>query len=209
MSCCDCCIEVPTPQSIYDDDDRDVFEEIFTNTGLTYKTLMESALWATYRYYMIANCDVDTWIQTMKDRTSIIGGKWDDIFGRLLSGGGLDLTDLHEMDYTRTIKHEPISGTDGDVRTVSHEGDIVDKNEHESLPQTASDTTKYLDSRSTDTHTNGQTDTESYAPNTIDTEEYSEDRDLIAMTFSKMIREYPDVLDMFAQEYRNYFMQRW
>ena len=209
---CDC-IEIPTPQSIYDDGEgtypagTDIFEEIFEDSSLTFSEVMQGALWAVYRYYMIGSCDVGRWVQSMKDRTAIIGGKWDDIFAKL--DDGLDLTDLHELSYIRTVKHQPIEGTNGDVRTVGHTGNIVNVNEHEALPQTLTSDTKYLDSRSTDTQTNGQTDTDTYAPNTIDTEEYAEDRDINAATFSKMIREYPDVLDAFAREYSDYFVQRW
>lgn len=213
--CCGCCIEIATPQSIYDQGEgeypaeTDIFEVIFTGTSYTYADLMKAALWATYRYYMIGSCDVERWVQSMKDRTSIIGTKWDLIFDRVNGADPVDLSDLHELSYVRTIKREPIEGTEGDVRTVSHTGDITDKNEHESLPQTATDDTKYLDSRSKDIHTNNQTDTDKYAPHTIDTEDYAEDRDINAATFSRMIREYPDILDAFAREYAQYFVQRW
>ena len=209
---CDYCIEVPTPQSIYDEGEgdypagTDIFEEIFDGYQFTYSEAMQGVLWAVYRYYMIGSCDVERWVQCMRDRTSLIGAKWDAIMAK---AANTDLADLHELSYIRTVKHQPITGTGGDVRTISHQGNITDVNEHEALPQTQTSDTKYLDSRSTDTHTNGQTDTDTYAPNTIDTEEYAEDRDINAATFSKMIREFPDLFDAFAREYSDYFIQRW
>lgn len=215
MSCdCDCCIEVPTPQSIYDEGEgsypaeTDIFDEIFDDSGLDNKEIMASSLWATYRYYMIGSCNIDTWVQAMKDRTAIIGPKWDAIFSKL-SDENVDLSDLHELIYDRVIRHEPIEGTDGDVRTISHEGDNKTLVEAESLPQTATQPVRYLDRRDTTTVTPGVTDTDAFVPNTKDSEHYSEERDIMAVTFTKLIRNYPDVLDLFASEYRDYFIQRW
>ena len=67
MTCC----EIPTPQSILDDDNRDVFDEIIPNTE-SYKTQMTNALWNTYGFRGIGNCDIDYWVKTMKMRFGLI-----------------------------------------------------------------------------------------------------------------------------------------
>lgn len=199
MSDCCHCIEVATPQSIYDEGEgdypvhTDIFAEIFDDTSYTYGTVMEGALWARYRYYMIGSCDIDTWVQVMRDKLALIGDKWDALLDKVLSSDPIDLTDLNELSYRRTLKRQPISGTSGDVRTV--------KDENEDLPQTLTDTTKYL--------TNRHNTTDTYVPNTQDTEEYSQESDLMAATFDKLIEKYPDYLDRFADEFKDYFIQRW
>lgn len=64
MTCCEC---IPTPASILDEDEIDVFEQIIPDTE-TYHDEMRKALWSVYRYRGIGSCDVAYWIQTMKDR---------------------------------------------------------------------------------------------------------------------------------------------
>ena len=69
MSCrCSC---IPTPQSILDDEERDVFDEIIPE-GSTFRDIFIEALWSVYRYRGIGSCDIDYWIQTMIDRYNII-----------------------------------------------------------------------------------------------------------------------------------------
>ena len=68
MTCCEC---VPTPQSILDDDEIDVFDAIIPEDEV-YRDAMCSALWNTYRFRGIGNCNMAYWIQTMKDRYELI-----------------------------------------------------------------------------------------------------------------------------------------
>lgn len=188
-----CCIEIDTPQSIYDDgndyydEGTDVFAEI---VGDTYdnSAVMQSALWAKYRYYMIGSTCTDRWVQAMKDRMTLIGAKWDAIFSKLADS---DPTDIHEVSYSRQIDHTPIG--DGD--------ESVSVSEREDLPQTATSATKYLSARNTDTV--------SVKPNNRTSETYTEDRDIAAITLSKMITGYPDYLDRFCDEFSGYFIMRW
>ena len=63
----DCCCTIPTPDSILTDDNIDVFEKIIDDSE-TYHTEMRYILWSFYQYRGIGNCDVDYWIQTMKNR---------------------------------------------------------------------------------------------------------------------------------------------
>ena len=63
---CDCrCI--PTPQSIYDDDEIDVFEEIIPDSD-DYYGIMRQALWENYALRGIGNCDIAYWIKAMRLR---------------------------------------------------------------------------------------------------------------------------------------------
>ena len=190
-----CCIQNDTPQSIYDEGndyypkETDIFEEIFDTaySTLTYEELMKAALWHTYRYRMIGSCDTEEWVQVMADRLDLIGPKWDAIIDKL---DNLDLADLKELHYLRIIRRTAISGTEGDVRTRRYE--------HEKLPQTATTDTKYLDTR--------DETSEGYVPNTQDSEEYDEERDLAAVTFNKMMNAYPNILMKFCDEFENYFL---
>ena len=195
---CNKCIEIDTPQSIMDEGndyypaETDIFETIFNMLSTTFVNadLMQIALWSKYRYYMLGSCCTDKWVRIMADRLEQIGDRWDDI---MTAAANDDLATLNELSYVRIIKREPITGTDGDVRTTSYK--------HESLPQTAATTTEYLDERSSTS--------DGYKPNTQDTETYDEERDLNATTFSKMMRDYPRILEAFADEFADYFVQRW
>lgn len=247
--CCGCCIQIDTPQSIKDEgndyypEDTDIFAEIFDNSTLTNAELMQTALWASYRLRMIGSCNTPEWVQAMRDRLTIIGPKWDDI---MTEAAQTVMTDMDADSYVRTIQRTAIEGTEGDVRTVRRTGTIsqqgsntgtvttvdtptgsdIRTEEHESLPQTPTTDTKYLDSRDTITETpgvvranqrtdnlenggtttNNLTDTDTYEPNTQDKETYNESRDIMAKTFSEMMREYPDILGGFAREFDMYFL---
>ena len=77
MTCCsDNVILVETPQSIYDKDNVDVFEQIIPNTAYEYLK-KRSELWARFRYRGIGSCDRAYWIQCMKDRYNLIEDTWD------------------------------------------------------------------------------------------------------------------------------------
>lgn len=66
---CDYCI--PTPASILDEDELDVFEQIIPDTD-DYHDMMREALWSTYRYRGIGSCNLAYWIRTMQDRYTLI-----------------------------------------------------------------------------------------------------------------------------------------
>lgn len=221
-----CCIELMTPRILLEDDEVDVFAEVLEDATYENKELMAKALWARWRDYCIGSCDLDGWVQGMKDRLTLIGDKWDAIMTKALE---TELNAITDRSYERIVQRTAIEGTDGDVRTlehegkdtteISHEGDDVNVMEHEAMPQTATGTTKYLDARQTDTRTNGMKDTteyspgvkdtEKYAPNTQDKETYHADDTIPAITFSDMMRNYPSVLMGFADEFSGYFINRW
>ena len=221
-----CCIELMTPRILLEDDEVDIFAEVLEDATYENKELMAKALWARWRDYCIGSCDLDEWLQGMKDRLTLIGDKWDAVMSKALE---TELNSITDRSYERILQRTAIEGTDGDVRTlehegkdtteVSHEGDDVNVMEHEAMPQTESGATKYLDARQTDTRTNGMkdtteyspgvTDTEKYAPNTQDKETYHADDTIPAATFNEMMRNYPSVLMGFADEFSGYFINRW
>ena len=221
-----CCIELMTPRILLEDDEVDIFAEVLEDATYENKELMAKALWARWRDYCIGSCDLDGWVQGMKDRLTLIGDKWDAVMTKALE---TELNAITDRSYERIVQRTAIEGTDGDVRTLehegkdttelSHEGDDVNVMEHEAMPQTATGTTKYLDARQTDTRTNGMKDkteyspgvkdTEKYAPNTQDKETYHADDTIPATTFNEMMRNYPSVLMGFADEFSGYFINRW
>lgn len=221
-----CCIELMTPRILLEDDEVDVFAEVLEDAAYENKELMAKALWARWRDYCIGSCDLDGWVQGMKDRLTLIGDKWDAVMSKALE---TELNAITDRSYERIVQRTAMPNTDGDVRTLEHEGkdttelshtgDDVNVMEHEAMPQTESGATKYLDARQTDTHTNGMKDTteyspgvkdtEKYAPNTQDKETYHADDTIPAITFSDMMRNYPSVLMGFADEFSGYFINRW
>lgn len=62
-----CCGNIPTPDSILEDDEIDVFEEIFPDTE-PYYLIMRETMWAYYGLRGIGNCDIPYWIKAMKAR---------------------------------------------------------------------------------------------------------------------------------------------
>ena len=68
---CVCSACIPTPMSIMEDDEIDVFEEIIPDTE-PYYTLMRKALWSTYGMRGIGNANIQYWIQAMKLRYNAI-----------------------------------------------------------------------------------------------------------------------------------------
>ena len=210
MSCCGCCIQLDTPQSIKDegndyyDAGTDIFAEIFEDSSLSNAALMQSALWAVYRLRMIGSCDTEEWVQVMKDRLTIIGPKWDDI---MTTAAQTTMTDMDADSYVRVIQRTAIEGTEGDVSTQSATGSDVNVVEDEDMPQTPIGTSdRYLSRRSTATTTPSTIRSTKYVPNTQDRETYNESQDIMAKTFAEMMREYPDILGGFAREFSDYFV---
>ena len=213
---CHRCIELDTPETVMVDGNRyyeegtDVFYEVFQTNGGTFANapLMKQALWWRYRDHIIGNCDTTVWVRGMADRLGLIGAKWDEIISKAIAED-VELASIVDRAYRKEIRRTAIEGTDGDVRVLSHEGSDVVASEHESLPQTATGTTVYLDSRDKATTTPGVVDTDKYTPNNKETETFEADDSLTALTFSEMMRNYPDVLISFTDEFADYFVPRW
>lgn len=130
-----CYCDLLTPQRILDDDETDVFEKIVPATDYDYAG-KRKALWSTYRYRFIGSCDVDSWVDVMKDRYSLIIREYDmklRAYAALVSDVTADGADLSQ------------SSSDSTVTT-----------ENEDTPDTIASDTKYLSNRTT-VKANGKT----------------------------------------------------
>ncbi len=233
---CPICFKLDTPQTIMDEGndhypaETDIIKEIFDSLGLTLEnsTVMQQALWWKWRDFAIASCDTPRWVRGMADRLGLVGRKWDEIISKAYAQD-TDLTSLDDRSYERILQRTAIEGTEGDYREVqrtgndtnvnSATGNNVQKTEFERMPQTASGSTQYLDSRetvtttpsaiTTDELTHDTTDTEKYVPNTQDRETYKADDTITAVTFSEMLNNYPNVLLGFVSEFDGFFIDRW
>lgn len=124
MTMCDCgCLD--TPQSILNDEEIDVFEEIIPDTEAYYSEKRE-ILWAYYRYRAIGHSDLQYWLQNMKDRYNLTADMWD-----------LKFAAWHDL-LTKTA-------TSRDMSDSSTEYEI--NNTNEDLPDNASSDTVYLTDR--------------------------------------------------------------
>ena len=208
---CGCCIELDTPQTIMDSgneyypEDTDVFEVIFSTCSQTFvnATVMKQALWWKWRDYCIGSCRTPEWVRGMADRLSLVGHKWDSIITKAYAED-TDLTSLSDRAYERIVTRE---GTDTNVNST--DGNNVTLSEHESLPQTETGPTRYLDARETVTSTPRVSTTDELTHDTKDTETYRADDTILAITFSEMLNNYPNVLLAFVSEFEGYFIDRW
>lgn len=132
MSCsCSDTVLIETPQSIYDRDNIDVFEQIISSTAYEYAK-KRSELWAKYRYRGIGSCDRAYWIQCMKDRYALIEDTW-------------DIKIRAWKQYAASVS------TTVDFSASSSETKSV--NEYEDTPDNPAGTTVYLANRNTGTFT--------------------------------------------------------
>lgn len=102
---------VPTPDSILEDDEIDVFAEIIPDTEQFY-ALKREALWNFYALRGIGNCDIAYWIKAMKHRYGQIRTEYDVKFKVIeewlaeVSGDApVDLSDS-SSEYTMTTENE-------------------------------------------------------------------------------------------------------
>ena len=107
---CDCyCI--PTPDSILEDDEIDVFEQIIPNSEQFY-ALKREALWNFYALRGIGNCDMAYWIKAMQYRYGQIKTKYNVKFKVieewLTEVSGNDPVDLSDSssEYKMTTENE-------------------------------------------------------------------------------------------------------
>ena len=105
---CDCrCI--PTPDSILEDDEIDVFEQIVDDSE-PYYAVMREALWSNYALRGIGNCDIAYWIKAMQLRyrqiRTVYNVKFQAVDEWLTSiTGNIDLADS-VSEYTTTTENE-------------------------------------------------------------------------------------------------------
>lgn len=128
---CDCrCI--PTPQSIYDDDEMDVFEEIIPDSD-DYYAIMRQALWENYALRGIGNCDIAYWIKAMKMR-----------YWQIKTEYIIKFKAVEEW-LTAVGGNDPIDMSDSSSQYIS-------KTENEDTPDNPQGSTVYLSDRNTITY---------------------------------------------------------
>ena len=103
---CDC---IPTPDSILEDDEIDVFEQIVDDSE-PYCAMMREALWSNYGLRGIGNCDITYWIKAMQLRyrqiRTVYNVKFQAISEWLTSlTGNIDLADS-VSEYTMKTENE-------------------------------------------------------------------------------------------------------
>lgn len=107
MTCnCQC---IPTPDSILEDDEIDVFEQIIDDSE-PYYAVMREALWSNYGLRGIGNCDLAYWIKAMTLRyrqiRTVYNVKFQAIDEWLTSiTGSIELADS-VTEYTTTTENE-------------------------------------------------------------------------------------------------------
>lgn len=130
MTCC----SLPTPESILDDDEIDVFENIIEE-GEYFRDEKIGILWSTYRYRSIGCGNIAYWLQCMKDRYAQIVREYDLKIG------------------TWSSLHTKITTDGPDMAESSSEYD--QENTREDVPDNATNSTEYLSER-TKTHYAGK-----------------------------------------------------
>ena len=200
MTCrCSC---IPTPQSILDDDNIDVFEEIFPDSEV-YHDIMREIMWSFYQYRGIGNCDRNYWIQCMKNRYAQISMKYmvkfkliDEWLTTVMdSNNPIDLSDSSGESKTSTSHGHKITTVNGATKTTY---------EHEDNPDNPAGNTKYLAERDT-TSGDQYTDTDTHSGTdsvTFNSKTYS---GLSSETVSKFMETVPDLERAFADEFQRQF----
>lgn len=126
MSCCsrNIKIEVETPQHIIDTmtkeytpgtpSPRDVFYEVVKSVTLgteSYYQKLIDAMWGMYRYRMISSCDVDYWVQCMKDKAKLVIERYTPVFTAYVTAVRSELADeLTEVITSTESEDIPSSG---------------------------------------------------------------------------------------------------
>ena len=127
MTCnCKC---IPTPDSILEDDERDVFEEIFPDTEVNY-TLMRSIMWDFYGSRGIGSCDTDYWVKCMQRRY------------RQIKSVYLMKFKVFDEWMTANLGNDPVDLSDGATEYTM-------KTENEDTPDNPQGSTVYLSDRNT------------------------------------------------------------
>lgn len=110
------CASLPTPQSILDDDEIDVFESMIEDTEYKY-TEKRAILWSTFRFRSIGCGNIAYWLQTMKDRYARIKHEYDvkikawETYNTNIAGG-IDFSDSSsEYDQENTREDVPDNAT--------------------------------------------------------------------------------------------------
>lgn len=181
-------LHISTPQSVKDDLEIDVFDEIFTLSGVAsaYAEAYKAGLWRAYRHRMIGSCDLEYWEQCVADRLATIHPIYDALMTKWQD---FDPTDTAVSSFDLQIDTTAIPDTDGDVT----------ESESEDMPVTPVGTDEYLSGRNRT----------KYAPNHRDHHSYRAEEGLNAETFAQMMDSIESPLMRFVGEFDRFFMDRW
>lgn len=128
MSDC-CCRCIPTPDSILEDEEIDVFEEIFPDTEVNY-AIMRGIMWDFYGSRGIGHCDTDYWIKCMQRRY------------RQIKSVYLMKFKVFDEWMTANLGNDPVDLSDGATEYTM-------RTENEDTPDNPQGTTVYLSDRNT------------------------------------------------------------
>lgn len=108
---------MPTPQSILDDEEIDVFESMIPNTEYEYQAKRD-ILWATFRYRALGSGNLAYWLQCMKDRYAVVSHEYDikirawNAFKNKVTTDGVDFAESSsEYDQVNTREDVPDNAT--------------------------------------------------------------------------------------------------
>jgi len=94
--CADWYCDVPTPTSIYQDEENDPFWDILAYAGFTasdFITDLDNALWDRFRYHMINGCSIEFWKQAMKDKARSLYKRYYAFLSTYIETNQMDLHD--------------------------------------------------------------------------------------------------------------------
>lgn len=128
------CNSLPTPQTILEDDEIDVFESVIDDSEFAYSE-KRNALWSAYRFRSIGCGNIAYWIQTMQDRYNRIKSEYD-----------------IKIKAWETYKTNIANGIDFSDSSSEYD----QENTREDVPDNATGSTEYLSERSK-THYAGKT----------------------------------------------------
>lgn len=192
---------IPTPDTILEDDEIDVFESIIPEED-DYHDVMRQALWNTYRFRGIGNPDLAYWIRAMQARygqiRTIYQIKFKALDEWLSSISGETEIDMSDGSYDLTQ-----STTYGHVISTSI-GVRKNTAEREDNPDNPQGSTKYLSSRDTVTD-DAASDSDTHSG--IDTVHYVNKSysGLSSETVSRFMESVTNLERQFADEFRMQF----
>lgn len=134
------CIHLDTPASIQTRDSEDVFDSTHVLSGNDPESAryqkMYAALWARFRYRALGHTDKPYWIQCMKDRYAEIKATYAEKFDVYEAYLETEYTDLAEGSSKTVYKHEDVPDTATTTAEYLDTRDTTDNKVYAGLPQT-------------------------------------------------------------------------
>lgn len=211
------CNSLPTPQTILEDDEIDVFESMIDDSEYLYQK-KRTALWSAYRFRSIGCGNIAYWIQTMQDRYNTIKTEYDIKFQAVEEwlntiSEKIDLSDYSEESSHTTNYGRILTTSLGQRQRTDVIAEKKQTTENEDTPDNVTSGTKYLSNRSTTTenpHTDTYTEAQSSDSNTEsgkDTVTFNSKKfsGLSSETVSRFIDNIRSIEQEFADEFKRLF----